>query len=139
MASRLRMALVPQGAGLIENSTGGPPGFFIGNVYVMAGIPTVMRAMLASLEFKLQGGAVIQSRSITVYLGESAIAEPLRQLQADYPDVDIGSYPFNRDGRYGTTLVMRSTNAQLLGEVKAKLAALIVAAGAEPEEEQGEE
>jgi molybdenum cofactor synthesis domain-containing protein len=135
MASRLRMALVPQGAGLIENTTGGPPGFFIGNVYVMAGIPTIMRAMLASLESKLTGGAVLQSRSMTVYLGESAIAEPMRALQADYPSVDIGSYPFTREGRFGTTLVMRSTNLQLLEEVKTKLAAVVVAAGGQPEYE----
>jgi molybdenum cofactor synthesis domain-containing protein len=132
LASRLRMALVPQGAGLIENTTGGPPGFFIGNVYVMAGIPAIMRAMLASLESKLAGGAVLQSRSMTVYLGESAIAEPMRALQADYPSVDIGSYPFTREGRFGTTLVMRSTSVQLLEEVKTKLAAVVVSAGGEP-------
>ena len=84
MASRLRMAMVPRGAGLIDNSTGGPPGFFFENVYVMAGIPAVMRAMLASLESKLAGGAVLLSRSIVAYAAESAIAEPLRppsQLQ----------------------------------------------------------
>jgi molybdenum cofactor synthesis domain-containing protein len=133
MAARLRMALVPQGAELIENSTGGPPGFFIDNVFVMAGIPAVMRAMLPNLESRLKGGAVLQSRSITVYLGESAIAAPLSRLQAEHPEVDIGSYPFNRDGRYGTTLVMRSTDVQLLDIVKTKLAALIVNAGAQPE------
>jgi molybdenum cofactor synthesis domain-containing protein len=135
MASRLRMALVPQGAGLIENSTGGPPGFFIDNVYVMAGIPAVMRVMLPNLATRLKGGAVLQSRSITVYLGESAIAAPLSKLQADYPEVDIGSYPFTRDGRYGTTLVMRSTDVQLLDTVRTKLAELIVTAGAQPERE----
>jgi molybdenum cofactor synthesis domain-containing protein len=135
MASRLRMALVPQGAGLIENSTGGPPGFFIGNVYVMAGIPSVMRAMLASLETKLAGGAVLQSRSVTAYLGESAIAAGLRALQAQVPEVEIGSYPFTREGRFGTTLVMRSTNAKLLLDVAEKLNALIVSAGGEPQSE----
>ena len=133
MASRLRMALVPEGAGLIDNSTGGPPGFYIGNVYVMAGIPHVMRAMLATLASKLVGGAVVQSRSVTVYLGESAIAEPLRQLQEDYPNVDLGSYPFTRDGRFGTTLVARSTNVAQLDEVVLKLSAMITAAGGEPQ------
>jgi molybdenum cofactor synthesis domain-containing protein len=133
MASRLRMALVPEGAGLIDNSTGGPPGFYIGNVYVMAGIPHVMRAMLATLASKLVGGAVVQSRSVTVYLGESAIAEPLRQLQEDYPGVELGSYPFTRDGRFGTTLVARSTNAAQLEEVVSKLSAMIIAAGGEPQ------
>jgi len=136
MTSRLRMALVPEGADLIENSTGGPPGFFIGNVYVMAGIPAVMRAMLASLESKLAGGDVVQSRSVTVYLGESALAAPMRTLQASYTDVDIGSYPFNRDGRYGTTLVARGTDAKRLDEVIARLSDIIRAAGGEPIFEQ---
>jgi molybdenum cofactor synthesis domain-containing protein len=132
MASRLRMAMVPRGAGLIDNSTGGPPGFFVENVYVMAGIPAVMRAMLASLEFKLARGAVVLSRSITAYLAESAIAEPLRHLQASYPDVEIGSYPFNRDGRYGTTLVLRGTDEQTLELVAEKTRAIILAAGQTP-------
>ena len=129
MASRLRMALVPQGAGLIDNTTGGPPGFFIGNVHVMAGIPGVMRAMLASLQSKLTGGAVLQSRSVTAYVAESAIAEPLRNLQEIHPDVEIGSYPFTKEGRFGTTLVMRSTDEKLLEEVAGKIEAMIAKAG----------
>ena len=132
MASRLRMAMVPQGAGLIDNSTGGPPGFCIGNVYVLAGVPAVMRAMLTSLQSKLTGGAVVQSRSVTTYLAESVIAESLRLLQADYPDVEIGSYPFTQEGRYGTTLVMRGVDAKLLDAVDAKIRAMIVQAGSTP-------
>jgi molybdenum cofactor synthesis domain-containing protein len=132
MAARLRMALVPQGAQLIGNSTGGPPGFFIDNVYVLAGIPVVMRAMLATLETKLSGGAVLQSRSVTAYLGESAIADPLAKLQDAYPAVEIGSYPFDRAGRYGTTLVLRCSDVALLSEVTEKLKAIIVKGGAEP-------
>jgi molybdenum cofactor synthesis domain-containing protein len=131
MASRLRMALVPQGAGLIENSTGGPPGFFIGNVYVMAGIPSVMRAMLASLDTKLSGGVVLESCSVTAYVGESAIAAGLRQLQAQVPEVEIGSYPFAKEERIGTTLVMRGTDTKLLGEVAEKVRALIISADGE--------
>jgi molybdenum cofactor synthesis domain-containing protein len=133
MAARLLMARVPQGSGLIENTTGGPSSFYIGNVYVLAGIPAVMRAMLASMESKLIGGAVLQSTSVTVYLPESHIAEPLRELQAAHPDVEIGSYPFNREGRMGTTLVVRSTDSRLLRDVKDKVAAMIVAAGETPE------
>jgi len=133
MASRLRMALTPQGAGLIPNSTGGPPGFYMENVFVLAGIPTVMRAMLASLESHLVGGAVVQSRSVTVYLGESAIAAPLGALQAEYPTIDLGSYPFQREERYGTMLVARGTDTAELDEVVAKLGAMIVAAGGTPE------
>ncbi len=132
MAARMRMALVPQGAQLIENSTGGPPGFYVDNVYVLAGIPVVMRAMLATLGSKLRGGAVLQSRSVTAYLGESAIADPLARLQQAYPMVEIGSYPFDRDGRYGTTLVLRCADAALLEEATEQLKAIIVRVGAEP-------
>ena len=67
MAARMLMARVPEGAGLIGNPSGGPPGFFIENVYVMAGIPTVMQGMLSTLEGKLRGGAPVRSRSVTVY------------------------------------------------------------------------
>jgi molybdenum cofactor synthesis domain-containing protein len=129
MASRLRMARVPSGAGLIENSTGGPPGFFIGNVYVMAGIPSVMRSMLATLQSKLTGGAVLQTRSLTAFLPESAIAAPLSELQTRYAQVEMGSYPFTREGRYGTTLVLRSSDVALLDVAAEQVNAMIVAAG----------
>jgi molybdenum cofactor synthesis domain-containing protein len=133
MKARLRMALVPQGAGLVENSTGGPPGFCIGNVYVLAGIPTVMRAMLASLQSKLIGGDVLQSRSVTAFLPESAIAAALGELQIAQPRVDIGSYPFTREGRFGTTLVARSTDTAALEKVIEQIKIIIVSAGATPE------
>jgi molybdenum cofactor synthesis domain-containing protein len=129
MTSRLRMARVPRGAGLIENSSGGPPGFFVGNVYVMAGIPSVMRAMLASLQSKLTGGAVLQSRSLTAFLPESAIAAPFAQLQARHAQVEMGSYPFTREGRYGTMLVLRSSDVALLDAATEQVNAMIVAAG----------
>jgi len=128
------MALVPEGSELIENLTGGPPSFSIGNVYVLAGIPAVMRAMLGSLASKLTGGKVLQSRSITAYLAESEIAQALRQIQENHPDADIGSYPFFRDGRYGTTLVTRSTSDQTLATVAEQIKAMIVAAGETPVE-----
>jgi molybdenum cofactor synthesis domain-containing protein len=129
MAARLRMALVPQGAGLIENDTGSPPGYFIGNVYVLAGIPNVMRSMLASLETKLSGGAVIQSRSVVAFSGESRIAEPLGRIQALHPDVDIGSYPFVREGQVGTTLVARGTDVKALDEVIAEIERMLQTLG----------
>lgn len=135
MAARLRMALTPRGAGLIENDVGSPPGFFIGNVYVLAGIPRVMRAMLAPLEKMLIGGAIVRSRSVTAYVGESRIAEPLRSLQALHPSVDIGSYPFATDGRIGTTLVIRGTDEAHLDEVLAAMERMLVAAGVEPTRE----
>jgi molybdenum cofactor synthesis domain-containing protein len=134
MASRLRMARVPTGAGLIENSTGGPPGFFIANVYVMAGIPAVMRAMLASLAGKLSGGAVMLSRAVSAYLPESVIAKPFAKLQEQWADVEMGSYPFDRDNRYGTSLVLRGTNPASLDAALADVRAMIVAAGGIPED-----
>jgi len=130
MAARLRMAMVPRGAGLIANATGGPPGFFIENVHVMAGIPTVMRAMLASLATKLRGGAVVQSRSVTAYVGESTIAAALEAIQHAHGDIEIGSYPFVNEGRTGTTLVMRGTNENALDIVELKIRNMLTRAGA---------
>jgi molybdenum cofactor synthesis domain-containing protein len=132
MAARLRMARIPDGATLIENPTGGPEGFCIENVYVMAGIPRVMQGMLSTVVDKLQGGRPMLSDSVTVFLGESQIAGPLGDIQTAHPEVDLGSYPFTRDGRYGTTLVIRSTDAAAIGQVKAKLIEAIEAAGGEP-------
>ncbi len=132
MAARMLMARVPQGAVLIDNPTGGPPGFSIGNVYVMAGIPSVMQGMLSTLQGKLRGGAPVRSRSVTVYLGESQIATPLGEIQNGFADIDLGSYPFARDGRYGTTLVMRGTEAAALDAMLDAVKAMIIAAGGEP-------
>jgi molybdenum cofactor synthesis domain-containing protein len=134
MASRLRMARVPMGADLIDNGTGGPPGFFIGNVYVMAGIPSVMRSMLGSLAGKLRAGAVVMSRSVNVFLAESAIAKPFGELQARWPEIEMGSYPFSRETGYGTSLVLRGTSAAALDTALAEVRAMIVAAGGVPEE-----
>ena len=136
MASRLRMARVPEGATLIDNLTGGPQGFRIENVFVMAGIPAVMQAMLGSLEGKLEGGPVVRSRSVTAYLGESQIAAPLRAIQDRYPTVDLGSYPFFRRDRYGTTLVLRGTDERLLDAMLEEVKAAIVAAGETPYDER---
>ena len=123
MKNRLRMALVPEGSELIENITGGPQGFSIENVYVMAGIPGVLQAMLPTIEFR--GGPVVQSCSVTVYTGESDIAHDLRQIQGRYEEIDLGSYPFSRDDKYGTSLVLRGTDTEqlqsMMNEVKAAI------------------
>lgn len=134
MAARLRMARVPEGATLIDNLTGGPQGFRIENVFVMAGIPAVMQAMLGSLEGKLERGALIHSRSVTAYLGESQIAGPLRDIQARFPQLDLGSYPFFRSDRYGTSLVLRGTDEQALDAMLEEVKAAIVAAGETPQD-----
>ena len=132
MASRMLMARVPEGARLIDNPTGGPQGFAIENVHVMAGIPLVMQAMLSSLEGKLRGGAVVKSLAVTAHLGESQIAAALGEIQSRYPAIDLGSYPFAKDGRFGTTLVMRGTDEGALGRMRDEVRAVITAAGETP-------
>jgi len=136
MAARMRMARIPEGATLIDNLTGGPQGFRIENVFVMAGIPAVMQAMLGSLEGKLQGGPIVHSRSVTAHVGESQIADALRQIQARHADVDLGSYPFFRADRYGTTLVMRGIDEDRLDVMLEEVSAAIVACGETPQDIQ---
>ena len=130
MESRLRMARVPEGASLIDNPTGGPQGFQVENVYVMAGIPMVMQGMLSTIQF--DGGAVVRSRSVSAHLGESQIAAGLGEIQARYSDIDLGSYPFFRDGVYGTSLVMRGTDTTDLDEMLEAVKTLIVENGETP-------
>lgn len=136
MAARMRMARVPEGAVLVNNATGGPPGFRVDNVFVMAGIPGVMKAMLASLEGRLESGPVVRSRSVTAFLGESQIATALREIQDNYPGIDLGSYPFFRQDRYGTSLVMRGTDESRLDAMLEDVKAAIVAAGETPQDVQ---
>lgn len=125
---RTKMTLLPRGAEPITNPVSAAPGIHIGNVYVMAGIPNVMRAMFDSFSGSLVGGAVIQAHEVRVYIAESKIAAPLEQLQQRYPDLDIGSYPFVDGVRFGTSLVLRGTDTHRIqaaaGEMEAFLAEL---------------
>ena len=132
MQSRLLMARVPEGASLIENSTGGPQGFSMANVHVMAGIPAVLQAMLPNIGFK--GGDTVKSRSVRAFMGESEIATQLGELQERVPSVDIGSYPFHREGVYGTTLVVRGTDLQQVESTVEEIRGIIRARGSEPGE-----
>ena len=133
MASRMRMARIPEGARLIENSTGGPPGFQIENVFVMAGIPSIMQAMMASLDHqRIIGGRVMASTSLGVYTSESEIARPLAEIDQRFDAVSIGSYPFRDERGYGTTLVMRSTESSALAEATEAVRELILALGHTP-------
>ena len=132
MESRLLMARVPKGAELIDNPTGGPQGFQMGNVYVMAGVPMVMQAMVGALTKERLGGTdPVRSRTIGAYLGESQVAKELGILQDKHPDVDIGSYPFYRETGYGTNLVIRGTDEAELDLLKEDLRALIIGMDAE--------
>jgi len=134
MASRMLMARVPRGGTLIDNPTGGPQGFAMENVYVMAGIPRVMQGMLSTLEGKLRSGDVVRSRTVRAYLGESQIANALGDIQKAHPDTDVGSYPFFRDDRYGTHLVIRGTNSDELAQVATAIMQAVQEAGETPED-----
>lgn len=120
--ARLRMARIPDRATLIENPVSVAPGFTLENVHVMAGVPSVFQAMVASVLPTLNGGAPLISETVRLMRGEGDVAVPLAQIAADFPDLQIGSYPFQQDGRYGTNIVLRGTDASIL-----KTAAAIVA------------
>jgi molybdenum cofactor synthesis domain-containing protein len=133
-AARLRMAHIPEGATLIDNPVSRAPGFQIGNVFVMAGVPRVMQAMFDGVKHRLTGGAPVLSRTVTSGLPEGVLAEGLGRLQARYPDFDVGSYPYYRRGGFGTSLVVRGTDAARLDAAVAELFALVTALGGEPYE-----
>jgi molybdenum cofactor synthesis domain-containing protein len=131
--ARLRMAHTPEGATLIANPISTAPGFNIGNVYVMAGVPVVMQAMLDGIKGSLIGGESVQSRTVGGEVGEGIVAGALGKLQAKYPTIDIGSYPFYRpDGITGTNIVMRHTDPDLLDAAIQQAADLIRAHGGDP-------
>ncbi len=107
---RLRMARIPDGAELIANSVSIAPGFMIGNVIVMAGVPLVMQAMLTAVTARLKTGRKMHSMSLGVDRPEGDIAETFSAHQAAFPNVSMGSYPSFGDGRFRTELVLRSTD-----------------------------
>jgi len=128
-ADRLRMARIPHGADLIDNPVSAAPGFRMHNVYVMAGVPRIMQAMFDSILPGLQRGPVIDSVSVKCDLGEGTIASPLRALQEQYPDVDLGSYPGKMDGKFSVALVGRSADSEKLKAVEQALRSLVADAG----------
>jgi molybdenum cofactor synthesis domain-containing protein len=121
--ARLRMARVPQGATLIENAVSKAPGFRMGNVFVMAGVPKVMNAMMDAIAPTLERGVPMQSRTVTLQGGEGDIAAPLGEIQSRYSDVFIGSYPFEGPSGFATNLVVRSRNPQALEQAEAEVKA----------------
>jgi len=129
-AARQRMARIPPGATLIDNPVSAAPGFSLGNVHVMAGVPSVFRAMVAAVLPGLPAGRPVLSRSLRVDRGEGVIAAPLAALAADYADLSFGSYPFQRDGAHGTNLVVRGTDAARVDEAYARMEALFGPAAA---------
>lgn len=108
-AARLRMARIPVGAELIPNPVSVAPGFIIESTHVMAGVPRIMQAMMDHVACTLKGGAVIQSRTVSCALTESVIAKELTDIQEGWKNVDIGSYPYFKDGVLGVNIVLRSS------------------------------
>ena len=119
--ARLRMARIPEGAALIDNPVSVAPGFRLENVHVMAGLPSVFQAMVASVLPDLTGGAPLMSETWRIYRGEGDIAGPLGTLAAEYSDLSIGSYPFQKDGGYGANIVLRGTDAALIATALTRL------------------
>lgn len=122
--ARQRMARIPDGARLIENPVSIAPGFSLGNVHVMAGVPSIFQAMVASVLPTLTGGAPLLSQSLRVNRGEGEIAGDFGALAAEFPDLQMGSYPFNTNGVYGTNLVIRGTDPGRLDLAMTRLCAL---------------
>jgi molybdenum cofactor synthesis domain-containing protein len=126
--ARLRMARIPEGASLIVNSVSAAPGFRIGNVHVMAGVPIIMRAMLEAILPTLKGGRKVLSVTIRAAVGEGTLGGPLGALQEQYPDVKMGSYPQMGKDRIMTELVLRSSDPVRLEEAAAKVRDMVMEA-----------
>lgn len=122
--ARQRMARIPDGAVLIDNPISKAPGFSLGNVHVMAGVPKIFEAMVASVLPGLTGGAPLLSQTLRVDRGEGEIAGPFGALAAEFPDLSMGSYPFTQNGAHGSNLVIRGTDAGRLDQAMVRLAAL---------------
>ena len=131
--SRLRMARIPDGAALIDNPLSHAPGFILGNVHVMAGVPAIFAVMLEGLRPLLKGGAPVLSHSFRVEAPEGDLAGPLRTLAEAHEGVSMGSYPFYRGG-LGATLVLRSADRAALGQAAEALRAVLAGMGVKVEE-----
>ncbi|MGC1503351.1 MAG: molybdopterin-binding protein [Sulfitobacter sp.] len=120
-AARLRMARIPEGADLIDNPVSAAPGFKLKNVHVMAGVPSVFTAMVASVLPTLTGGAPLISKTLRIERGEGDIAGPLGALADAFPLLSMGSYPFQKDGKYGAHIVIRGNDEGQIDDALAQL------------------
>lgn len=120
--ARLRMARIPDGATLIDNPVSIAPGFTLGNVHVMAGVPMVFQAMVASVLPTLTAGQPLLSQTLRVLRGEGDIAPILTALAEKYDDLSIGCYPFQKDGAFGANIVIRGTTGTRIDAAMTELA-----------------
>ena len=122
--ARLRMARIPDGAALIDNPISAAPGFTLRNVHVCAGVPKIFEAMTASVVAKLEGGTPLLNQTFRVVMPEGDIATPLADLARSFPTLAIGSYPFHRDGVFGTNIVVRGSDGTAVSAAMVALAKL---------------
>ncbi len=132
--ARMRMAMTPEGATLIVNPISRAPGFRIENVFVMAGIPSVMQAMFDGVKGGLKGGPPVLSRTVECGVPEGLLAKGLGEIQDRHAELDIGSYPFTRRGAFGVALVVRGREPERLERAAAEISDLIRALGGTPTE-----
>ena len=132
--ARLRMARVPDGADLIENRVSGAPGIRAGNVFLMAGVPGITAQMLDGLTGQLEGGLPLLSATVGCWVGESEIADLLRETEKAFEECQIGSYPFFREGKTGANFVIRSVSEDQLKACTNALEAGLAAMGRFPVE-----
>jgi molybdenum cofactor synthesis domain-containing protein len=138
--ARLRMATFPEGAALLKNEISAAPGYRIGNVFVMAGVPRIMQAMFAEAKPHIAGGRRMLARGLAVDLGEGTIAEGLALVQARYRDIDIGSYPQMREQvGFRVSVVLRGPDAGLLDRAHAEIMQIMRDLGGNPVEEDPEQ
>ena len=131
-AARRRMARVPVGGDLVKNPVQGPPGFTIGNVFTLAGVPSIMRGMLQDVGPRMRGGRPTVSRTVRVEgSGEGVIAEPLETVAKAHPEMSLGSYPFYGADGFGSNLVVRARDPEALGGVVMELIEALKGAGIE--------
>ena len=136
--ARLRMANVPVGGELLDNPVSRAPGFRVENVYVLPGVPRIMQAIFDGLKHRLAGGRPVLSRTITAFVPESVAAGGLGAIQQRFPQAELGSYPYVRNRRFGTALVVRTEDPSLLDRVSEEVAALVRSLGEEPQVTDGE-
>jgi molybdenum cofactor synthesis domain-containing protein len=131
-AARRRMARIPDGGDKVNNPVQGPPGFTIGNVFVLAGVPSIMRGMLEDVGPRLRTGAVVIAKTIRVDgSGEGIIAEPLERIAKAHPDLSLGSYPFFGPEGYGSNLVTRGRDGPQVEAAVVELTEALRAVGIE--------
>lgn len=134
-AARLRMATAPEGSSLIVNPVSRAPGFRMGNVFVMAGIPQIMQSMFDHVKAALQGGPPMVSRSVRCDLAEGVIARGLEDIQKRHPDFDMGSYPWQKEGKFGTSLVVRGRDPERVKSATREVFDMVLSLGGNPEVE----